>query len=105
MVGCQAEVQRATQNLWTQITSWNVDTNPYASTAAWVWEEIAQPESPNRNRQAVWWSDLVVELVIKAALQHLPPDPAISTPGMEAAQILRTNIRSYATYLTLNTEC
>ena len=37
MVGCQAEVHRATQDLWTQITSWNVDTNTYASTAAWVW--------------------------------------------------------------------
>ena len=49
MVGSQVEVQRATQDLWTQITSWDVDTNPYASTAAWVWEEIAQPESPKRN--------------------------------------------------------
>ena len=36
MVGCQSEVQKATQDLWTQITSWGVDTNPYASTAAWV---------------------------------------------------------------------
>ena len=53
-VGSQVEVQRATQDLWTQITRWDADTNPYASTAAWVWEEIAQPESPNRNRQAVW---------------------------------------------------
>ena len=54
MVGSQVEVQRATQDLWTQITSWDANTNPYASTAAWVWEEIAQPESLNRNRQAVW---------------------------------------------------
>ena len=91
MVGCQAEVQRATQDQWTQISSWDVDINPNASTAAWVWEKIAQPESPNRNRQAVWWSDLVVALVIKAALRHLPTDPAISTPAMEAAQILRSN--------------
>ena len=91
MVGCQAEVQRATQDLWMQITSWNVDTNSYASTAAWVWEEIAQPESPNRDRSAVWWSDLVVALVIKAALRHLPTDPAISTQAMEAAQSLRSN--------------
>ena len=30
MVGCQSEVQRATQDLWTQITSWEEDTNPYA---------------------------------------------------------------------------
>ena len=36
MVGCQSEVQRATQDLWTQITRWEADTNPYASTAAWV---------------------------------------------------------------------
>ena len=91
MVGSQVEVQLATQDLWTEITSWDADTNPYASTAAWVWEEIAQPESSNRNRQAVWWSDLVVALVIKAALRHLPTDPAISTPAMEAAQILQTN--------------
>ena len=68
-----------------------MDTNPYASTAAWVWEEIAQLESPNRNRPAVWWSDLVVALVIKTALRHLPTDPEISTLAMEAAQILRTN--------------
>ena len=47
MVGIQVEVQRATQDLWSQITSWDADTNPYASTAAWVWEEKAQ---------AVWWS-------------------------------------------------
>ena len=88
MIGCQTEVQRATQDLWTQITSWEEDTNPYANTAAWVWEEIAQPESPSRNRPAVWWSDLVVALVIKAALRHLPIDPAISTQAMAAAQIL-----------------
>ena len=48
MVGCQSEVLRVTQDLWTQITSWEVDTNPYASTAAGVWEEIAQPESQSR---------------------------------------------------------
>ena len=88
MVGCQSEVQRAIQDLWTQITSWEVDTNPYASTAAWVWEEIAQPETPSRNRQAVWWSDLMVALVIKAALRHLPIDPAVSTQVLMAAQIL-----------------
>ena len=34
MVGSQVEVQRATQDLWRQITSWDADTNPYASTAA-----------------------------------------------------------------------
>ena len=45
MVGCQSEVHRATQDLWTQITRWEANTDPYASTAAGVWEEIAQPES------------------------------------------------------------
>ena len=33
----------------------------------------------------------MVALVIKAALRHLPTDPAISTPAMEAAQTLQTN--------------
>ena len=33
----------------------------------------------------------MVALVIKAALRHLPTDPAISIPAMEAAQILRSN--------------
>ena len=74
-----------------QVTSSDVDTNPYASTATWVWEEIAQPESLNRNRPAVWWSDLVVALVIKTALRHLLIDPAISTQAMAVAQNLRSN--------------
>ena len=33
----------------------------------------------------------MVALVIKAALRHLPTDPAIGTPAMEAAQKLRSN--------------
>ena len=90
MVGCQSEVQRAIQDLWTQITSWEADTNPYASTAAGVWEEIAQPESQIRTKQAVWWSDLMVALVIKAVLRHLPIDPAVSTQALTAAQLLRS---------------
>ena len=45
MVGCQEEVHKATQDLRTQVTPWVADTDPYASTAAWVWEQIAQPES------------------------------------------------------------
>ena len=45
----------------------------------------------SRHRQAVWWSDLVVALVIKAALRHLPIDPAVSTQALKAAQILRFN--------------
>ena len=90
MVGCQLEIQRAARDLWTQITSWEADTNPYTSTASWVWEEIAQPESPSRHRQAVWWSDLVVALVLKAILRHIPIDPAVSTQTLEAAQTLRS---------------
>ena len=88
MGGCQSEVQRAIQDLRTHITSWEVDTNTYASTASWVWKEIAQLESPSRHRQAVWWSDLVVALVIKAVLRHLPIDPAVSTQALKASQIL-----------------
>jgi hypothetical protein len=90
LVGCQEEVHKATQDLWTQVSPWNADTDPYASTAAWVWERIAQPESLKHTRQAIWWSDLVVALVIKAALRHLPVDPSISTQAMAAAQSLRT---------------
>ena len=36
MVGCQLEVQRAARDLWTQVTSWDANTNPYASIASWV---------------------------------------------------------------------
>jgi hypothetical protein len=75
MEGCHDEVYRDTQELWTQVTTWNADADPYASTAGWAWEQIAQPESPGYNRQAVWWPDLVVALVIKAVLRHLPADP------------------------------
>ena len=90
MVGCQLEIERAARDLWTQITSWEANTNPYASTASWVWEEIAKPESPSRHRQAVWWSDLVVALVLKAMLRHIPIGPAVSTQALQAAQTLRS---------------
>ena len=90
MVGCQLEIHSAARDLWTQITSWEADTNPYTSTASWVWEEIAQPESSSRHRQAVWWSDLVVALVLKAILRHIPIDPAVSTQALQAAQTLRS---------------
>ena len=33
----------------------------------------------------------MVALVIKAALRHLPIDPAVSTQALMAAQILRAN--------------
>jgi hypothetical protein len=87
---CQAEVYRATQNLWTQVSSWHLDIDPYAPHTEWEWEKIAQLEFPNANGQAVWWSDMVVALVIKAALRNLPVDTAISAQALAAAQILRT---------------
>jgi hypothetical protein len=90
LTAAQKEVHKVTQDLWTQVTSWNADTNPYASTAEWVWEQIAQPELLKYKRQAIWWSDLVVALVIKAALRHLPADPLFSTHALAAAQSLRT---------------
>jgi hypothetical protein len=90
MEGCQKEVYRFTQDLWTQKTILNADTDPYAVIAAWVWEQIAQPESPEHKRQAIWWSDLVVALVIKAVLRLYPADPSISTQALAAAQSLRT---------------
>ena len=74
MEGCQAEVHRATQDLWTQVTSWHPGTDPYAPHTKWVWDKIAQPESPKDKRQAVWWSDMVVALVLKATLRNLPVD-------------------------------
>ena len=92
MVGCQLEIQRAARDLWTQITSWEANTNPYTSTASWVWEKIAQPESPNHNKQAVRWSDMVVAPVIKAALRNLPADPATSAQALASAQILRNTV-------------
>ena len=78
MEGCQAEVH------------WHPETDPYAPHTKWVWEKIAQPESPNDNRQAVWWSDMVVALVIKATLRNLPVNPATSAQVLAAAQLLRT---------------
>ena len=35
-------------------------------------------------------SDLVVALVIKAVLRHLPIDPAVSTQALQAAHALRS---------------
>ena len=67
-----------------------MDTDPYASTAAWVLEHIARTESTALHRQAVWWSDMVVVLVIKAALRNLLVNPATSAQALAAAQILRT---------------
>ena len=52
--------------------------------------KIAQPEFPKDNRQAVWLSDMVVALVLKATLRNLPADPATSAQALAAAQILRT---------------
>ena len=80
MEGWQVELHRVTQDLWSQIPR---------CTSAWLWKYINQTESQSDNRQAVWWSDLVVALVIKAALAGLPTDPEIRTPALQAAQAMR----------------
>ena len=81
MDGCQAEVDRAIQDLWTQVTSWKADTDSYANTAAWVWERIARTESTALHRQAVWWTGMVVALVIRAALRNLSNGPGDQGTG------------------------
>ena len=45
---------------------------------------IAQPEYPKDNRQAVWWSDMVMALVIKATLRNLTVDPVTSAQALAA---------------------
>ena len=77
MEGWQAELHRATQDLWSQIPGWHTSCDPYEPNSAWLWKYITQTESQSDNRQAVWWSDLVVALVIKAAQADLPTDPEI----------------------------
>ena len=72
MDGWQAELHRATQDLWSQISEWHTSLDPYAPDFAWLWEYITQTEPQSDNRQAVWWSDMVVALVIKAALANVP---------------------------------
>ena len=51
--------------------------------------KIAQPEFPKDNRQAVWLSDMVVALVLKATLRNLPVDSITSAQVLAAAQILQ----------------
>ena len=80
--GWQAELHRATQDLWSQIPGWHTSRDPYKPDSAWVWKYISQTESQSDNRQAVWWSDLVVALVIKVALADLPTDSEIRTPAL-----------------------
>ena len=79
------EAHRATQDLWTQVSSWHLDTDPYAPHTKWLWDKIAQPESPKDKRQAVWWSDMVVALVLKATLRNLLVGPATSAQALGAA--------------------
>ena len=89
MDGWQAELHRATQDLWSQIPGWHTSLDPYAPDSAWVWEYITQTEPQSDNRQAVWWSDMVVALVIKAALANVPSDPVIRMPALQAVQGMR----------------
>ena len=86
--GWQVELNRATQDLCAQIPQWNSHLDPYAPESTWIWERIAHTESQTENRQAVWWSDTMVALVLKAALGSIPPDSATQAHALRAKQIL-----------------
>jgi hypothetical protein len=45
-------------------------------------------EAQAEHRQAVWWSDVTVALVLKAALSSIPPDPATAAQALRAKTIL-----------------
>jgi hypothetical protein len=62
---------------------------PYALDANWLWNQIAQPESQGDRRQAIWWSDTVVALILRVALRQLPVDPRIQAKAQAAAQVLQ----------------
>ena len=77
MVACQTELQFATNNLWTQVPGWQNHMDPYASDFTWLWDQIAQPETQDDQRQAIWRSDTVVALILRAAPRQLPVNPGI----------------------------
>ena len=54
MKGCQAELHRATHDLWSQVPRWHISLDPYAPDSSWFWEQIANTEPQSDNRQAVW---------------------------------------------------
>ena len=89
MVACQTELQCATKDLWTQVPGCQNHMDPYAPDANWIWDQIAQPESPGDRRQAVWWSDTVVALILRAALRRLPVNSCIQTKAQAAVQVLQ----------------
>ena len=53
MEGWQAELHRATHDLWSQIPGWHTSCDPYEQNSAWLWKYITQTESQSDNRQAV----------------------------------------------------
>jgi hypothetical protein len=63
--------------------------NPYASDATWIWDQIEQPESQGNRRQAIWWSDTVVALILRAAIRQMPVHPGIRAKAQAAAQVLQ----------------
>jgi hypothetical protein len=71
-----------------QVPRWNIHLDPYAQKYTWEWEQIAHTEAQAEHRQAVWWSDVTVALVLKAALGSLPPDPATAAQALRAKTIL-----------------
>ena len=77
-----------TQDLCAQIPQWNSHLDPYAPESTWIWEQIAHTEPQAEHRQAVWWSDARVALVLKAALGSIPPDPATQAQALRAKQVL-----------------
>ena len=66
--------------------------NPYAPDSTWLWDQIAQPEAQGDRRQAIWWSDTVVALILRAALQQLlPVNPGIWAKAQAVAQVLKNS--------------
>jgi hypothetical protein len=89
MVACQTELQCATKDLWTQVPGCQNHMDPYAPDANWIWDQIAQPEAPGDRRQAVWWSDTGVALILRAALRQLPVNSCMQTKVLAAVQVLQ----------------
>ena len=86
--GWQVELHRATQDLCAQIPQLNSHLDPYAPESTWIWEQIALTKPQAEHRQAIWWSDAMVALVLKAELCSIPPDPATQAQALRAKQIL-----------------
>ena len=50
---------------------WQNHMDSYAPDPTWLWDQIAQPEAQGDRRQAIWGSDTVVALILRAALRQL----------------------------------